>query len=298
MKPQETGKDEKNNPDIQEHDLDKFIEQQQKLENLLEEKFTRIITVMFTDLKGSTSIADALGDIASRTLMKQHNDILFPIIEKNQGVLVKTMGDGTLSYFKNPQDAVRAAVQAQINFDKYNTEKKPKNLILVSIGLHTGKGVVEKKDVFGDVVNVAARIQTQASPGEICLSEEAYNQLTNKTEIYCRYIKTAQLKGKQQPFRIYKAFWDEKEVEKDKYDLVHKKETIIVKKRSPLLMAATISAPFVVASILMANGVIPNLFSYFIADKADKRSLEHSVSGITNKTKPSEYPITIIMDNE
>lgn len=258
-------------------DVDKLIEERERLESLFQEKFTKLMTVMFTDLKGSTSIAESSGDLASHTLIKQHNEILFPLIKKNNGVLVKTMGDGTLSYFENPQDAVRSAIQIQRDIDKYNTEKRPKTLILVRIGLHTGKGVVEKNDIFGDVVNTASRFKSSANPGEIYLSEETYDSLTDKSEFYCRFIKTTTLKGKKEAVKVYKAFWNPKEIEADKYE--PKREKVVIKKGLPLFAKVIIGVivPLIIAFGLMF-GVFPNPFRSSQAVKEERRSLEHTVT--------------------
>lgn len=266
-------------------DMDKLIEQKQHLENLFKEKFTKRITVMFTDLKGSTVIAESEGDLASRTLIKQHNDILLPIIKKNNGILVKTMGDGTLSYFENAQDAVRAGTQIQRSINEHNVEKKPKVPILVRIGMHTGDCVVEKNDIFGDTVNAASRFESSANPGEVYLSEETYHSLTDKTEIYCRFVKTTSLKGKKGEFKIYKAFWNEKEIEADKYE--PKQQVTVVKKRFPLFakVAIGVAIPAIIAFILMKGGVIPNPFPSSSLAHEGKRSLEHSVDISVDETK-------------
>ncbi len=124
---------------LPENDLDKFLEKKEEMDNLFKEKFTRRVTVMFTDLKGSTSVADREGDLSSRLLIKHHNDIIFPIIARNNGVLVKTMGDGTLSYFESVQDGVRASAEILKEIDGYNVTKQTKTPILMRIGLHTGQ---------------------------------------------------------------------------------------------------------------------------------------------------------------
>ena len=97
-------------------DLEKLLEEKERLEALIQKKFTRNITIMFTDMKGSTSLRRSEGDLASRFLIKKNYDIIFPSIKENNGVLVKTMGDGTLSYFDKAQDAVRSAVQDTIRY--------------------------------------------------------------------------------------------------------------------------------------------------------------------------------------
>jgi class 3 adenylate cyclase len=178
-------------------DLEAFLAKKAQMENLFQEKFTKTLTVMFTDLKGSTTIAEREGDLSSRMLIKHHNDIVFPIIKNNNGTLVKTIGDGTLSYFESAQDGVRAGTQIQKSVNEFNLSRKNRTPIQIRIGIHTGKVVFEKNDIFGDVVNTASRYESSANPGEVYISEETYNALSDKAEIYCRLIKTATLKGEE-----------------------------------------------------------------------------------------------------
>jgi class 3 adenylate cyclase len=196
-------------------ELEKLLEQKERLESLIQDRFTKYVTVMFTDLKGSTSIAERQGDLSSRMLIKDHNSIVFPRIKEYNGVLVKSMGDGTLSYFEDAQNALRAAAIIQKEFTEYNVRKKHKQPILLRIGMHTGDVILEEDDIFGDVVNTASRFESGANPGEINISEETYNALSDKDEIVCRFVKEAMLKGKEEPFKVYKAYWNPEEIKKD-----------------------------------------------------------------------------------
>ena len=199
-----------------ESDIEKLLDEKAKLDSLFADKFTKFITVMFTDLKGSTTIAENEGDMVSRMLIKAQSDILHPAIKENNGVFVKSIGDGSLSYFENALDAVRAAARIQKEMDALNMAKKFKFPVLMRIGMHSGKCVVEEKDIYGDVVNTASRFESSADPGGILMSEDTYNALTDKSEVYCRFVKQVTLKGKKEPFNAYKAFWNPKEVELDK----------------------------------------------------------------------------------
>jgi class 3 adenylate cyclase len=197
-------------------DLEKILEERAKLDSSINEKFTKVITVVFTDLKGSTAIAENEGDLVSRMLIKHQNDIVLPAIQENHGIFVKSIGDGTLSYFEHAQDALRTAVRIQRGMDELNLSKKFKTPVLMRIGMHTGRCVVEAKDIFGDVVNTASRFESAADPGSILISEDCYNALSDKSEIYCRFLKQVSLKGKKDMFNAYKAFWNPKEIELDK----------------------------------------------------------------------------------
>ena len=196
--------------------LDKFLEEREKLDAMFADKFTRFITVMFTDLKGSTTIAENEGDLVSRMVVKHQSDIILPAVKENNGVFVKSIGDGTLSYYENALDAVRAAVQIQKGMDALNMSKVFKFPVFMRIGMHSGKCVVEENDIAGDVVNTASRFESAADTGGILLSEDTYNALSDKSEIYCRFVKQVTLKGKKEPFNAYKAFWNPQEIELDK----------------------------------------------------------------------------------
>ena len=197
-------------------DIDSLLELRERLERMVEEKFKRRLTVVFTDLKGSTSLAETYGDIESRSVLKRYHDMAAAAIKGNGGVLVKTIGDGTLSHFPSALGALRASVAIQKNMDEFNLSGKFKIPVLVRVGMHTGDCIVEKNDIFGDVVNAASRFESSAHPGEILLSEETFHALDDKSEICCRFRDEIVLKGKKDPARAYKAFWDPREIEQDK----------------------------------------------------------------------------------
>jgi len=182
----------------------------------------QLITVMFTDIKGSTTINEMEGDLVSRNLIKIQGDIVQAAIKASSGIFVKSIGDGTLSYFKNALDAVRAAIHIQQEIDKLNMLRTFKFLVLMRIGMHTGQCVVEENDIYGDVVNTASRFESAADGGGILMSEETYQALPDKTEIYCRFAKQVNLKGKAEKFNAYKIFWNTREVELDKQDQLAK----------------------------------------------------------------------------
>ena len=196
-------------------DLEKLLEQKELLEGMIKDKFTRKVSVMFTDLSGSTALAEREGDMATRAMIRDHNKIVFPAIEKNGGVYVKGMGDGTLSYFDDTQGALRAGVEIQKGFKEYNLRKSMKSAVLIRVGIHTGEAIIEKHDIFGDVVNTASRFESSANPSEIYISEATFEALSDKNEIPCRAVGDLTLKGKSEPFKCYKAYWDPAEIETD-----------------------------------------------------------------------------------
>jgi len=197
-------------------DIGKMLERREQLERAMKEKFQRVLTVMFTDLKGSTAIAEASGDLAVRAMLKNYHDLCTTSVKSNEGTMVKTIGDGTLSHFTSALAACRAAAAIQRGMEQINISKKYPTLLLARIGLHTGECILEKNDIFGDVVNTASRFESSAHAGEILVSEDTYNALEDKTEFYARFDREVTLKGKSNPFKAYIVFWDQKEIEIDR----------------------------------------------------------------------------------
>ena len=284
---EENSPEESSTAEPESEDIEKLLDKREELDALFKNKFTKMITVMFTDLKGSTSITEKEGDMSGRILIKRHNSIVFPIIKKNSGILVKTMGDGTMSYFENAQGAVCAAVGIQQAVDEENITKEEETPMLVRIGINTGKGIVEKDDIYGDVVNVASRFESISNPSEIYISESTYDALDNATEIYCRYVKTAKLKGKEKGFRVYKAFWDPAEIEADKKEVPEERQEKLEVKGSRLTMIVklflTLLIPLIVVLVLMKIGVIFNTSS---SVDEETRAVSHSVTIPGDDTAP------------
>jgi class 3 adenylate cyclase len=158
----------------------------------------------------------ASGDLAVRAMLKVYHDLCTASVNENDGTMVKTIGDGTLSHFTDALAACRAAAAIQRGMEQINISKKYPTLLLARIGLHTGECILEKNDIFGDVVNTAARFESAANAGEILMSEDTYNALADKTEFYARFDREVSLKGKSNPFKAYIVFWDAKEIEMDR----------------------------------------------------------------------------------
>ncbi|MDH4233655.1 MAG: adenylate/guanylate cyclase domain-containing protein [Gallionella sp.] len=216
-------------------DPEKYPKEQEKFDSQFEKKFTKFITVMLTGIKGTPTTAEKEGGMAScpsipprggcpelveglRTdmLIKTQSDILLPAIKEHHGNFIKSSGDGSVAYFDNALDAVRAAARIQKDMDDLNMSKKIKFPVLMRIGLHSGKCAVEEQDICGDVVEAASSFEAAADGGGILMSEGTYNALSDKSEIYCRFVKQVVLKGNKEPCNAYKAFWNPREIELDK----------------------------------------------------------------------------------
>src|SRR5262249_43376229 len=127
------------------------------------------VTILFSDIKGSTAYFEKHGDVAGMAMLERHNDLLFPQIENNRGRVVKTIGDSIMASFDDPVCAVKAGVGMQRALALDRKQRPEEEHIHIRVGLHTGFGLLKENDIFGDVVNAASRVQRQAQPGQILI---------------------------------------------------------------------------------------------------------------------------------
>jgi len=219
-------------------DISKLLEERVKLDSLLQEKFSKKITVMFTDIKGSTSFYETQGDIDGRVMVHRHNEIVLPIIEQSSGTLLKTIGDATMSFFDKPEEALNAAIQILRALTEYNRDRPAKEQIHVRIGLNYGTGIVEHNDIYGDIVNVASRVEALADAGEIMVTEDLYKAVRSHDEFIFRFFKKVSVKGKKEPISAYRLLWQPEEVCLGK---LRKAPAVAIEKEGVFMLEASVT---------------------------------------------------------
>lgn len=137
----------------------------------------RDITILFTDLKGSTALYDRVGDLNAFALVRQHFDRLGNVVDTHSGAIVKTIGDAIMATFLNPIDAVKAAIAMLDEIETFNQGIQREDINL-KIGIHHGPSIAvtlnERLDYFGQTVNLASRVQRLADAREIYISHDVY----------------------------------------------------------------------------------------------------------------------------
>jgi class 3 adenylate cyclase len=162
------------------------------------------IAIMFTDLKGSTELYDALGDATAYNLVRDHFAFLSDRVQQNHGFVVKTVGDAVMAAFSRPDDAVRAALAIQDDVASFNSARgggKSATPIVLKLGLHAGSCIAvttgDVLDYFGATVNVAARLEHQCRGGEVIVSEDVVKDAAAGAALEDRTLleETATLRG-------------------------------------------------------------------------------------------------------
>ena len=137
-------------------------------------------------------------------VLSAHRSVIDGIITFHQGRLVSTAGDSVLAEFSSAVDAVRCAVEIQEALKTRNDSLPEHRKMFFRVGVNLGDVVVKKEDLLGDGVNVAARLESIAEPGGICISSSVYDQITGKLDLGFRDIGEQALKNISRPIRVYR----------------------------------------------------------------------------------------------
>ena len=192
-------------------EADDLIKRVAELDEELHKRLTREIAVLFTDIRGSTTFFKIHGDIAGRLMMQRHYDMLFPIIEKNKGTIVKTVGDSIMATFNDPKTAVLAGIAMQRKLFSYNATKPDEDPIRIRIGINFGNGIIEENDVFGDVVNVASKLVSVGESEQIVVGESIYGKLKTADDLMFFPLKTDKPYYSNVTLKAYAVRWQEEE---------------------------------------------------------------------------------------
>ena len=168
----------------------------------------RDVTLLFTDLKGSTALYERIGDLNAYIQVQRHFERLLDVTVRRNGAITKTIGDAVMAAFPTPADAVQAALEMRNAAEELNRERPQRDFIL-KIGLHRGAAIAvtlnDRLDYFGQTVNVAARVQNLAGGDEICLTEDVRRAsgVEDALALYAVRSAEAQLKGVGQRTPVY-----------------------------------------------------------------------------------------------
>jgi len=159
----------------------------------------RLAAIMFTDIVGYTALTQ-LNEGRALKALEIHDRLLRASFQKYHGREIKTIGDSFLVEFDSALDAFNCAVEIQRLLWNYSEGDWKLKL---RIGIHLGDVVHRGNDIFGDSVNIASRIPPLAEPGGICVSEQVYDQIHNKTELKFRQLQKTELKNVSFETKIY-----------------------------------------------------------------------------------------------
>ena len=172
---------------------------------MAEERVERRLTAILAgDVAGYSRLMGADEEGTLKRLNAHRREFLEPKIKEHRGRIVKRSGDGVLIEFASAVDAGRCAVEIQRGMSERNRPAPPDKRIELRIGIHVGDVIIEEGDIFGDGVNIAARLEAIAVPGGICISDDAYRQVRDKLNIVFEDAGEQQLKNIARSVRVYR----------------------------------------------------------------------------------------------
>src|ERR1700683_4005977 len=164
----------------------------------------KLAAILCSDVVGYSRLAGADEDRILARLRTLRSDLIDPTIAVHHGRVVKRTGDGLVGEFRSVADAVRCRIEIQSDMVERNAGVAPDKRIEFRVGIHLGDVVEETDgDLMGDGVNIAARLGGIATPGAICLSEDAYRQVSGRLDMAVTDLGQTELKNIERSIRVY-----------------------------------------------------------------------------------------------
>lgn len=168
------------------------------------------LTILFADVVGSTNLYDVLGDSKARDAVSYCVEVMTSATQAHNGTVIKTMGDEVMATFVSVDDAIDAAAQMQESIsDELVVDDVP---VSIRIGCHYGPAIVEPNDVFGNAVNTASRMTSQAKSGQIITTLSTVNRLSEQWQSATRQIDLATVKGKKDEIALFEVLWKREDI--------------------------------------------------------------------------------------
>ena len=187
---------------------------------------TANLAIVFADISGSTRLYETLGDAVARELVSQCLDLMSEQITKYDGTVIKTIGDEIMCTFPTAERATESSMgmQEAITEDLPDMNPNTPSTMTISIGLHFGSAILEGGDVFGDAVNVAARMAGLAKGGQIITTQQTAEELAPILRSQTRHLDRITVKGKSDLIDIFEVIWQPEDVTRIATNVI-KKET-------------------------------------------------------------------------
>ena len=176
--------------------------------------FTRKLTAIFSaDVKGYSRLMGE-DELATIETLNKYRTIMTTLIQNARGRVVDSPGDNLLVEFPSVIDAVQCAVEIQKELKDRNAELHKNRRMDFRIGINIGDVIYEKNRIYGDGVNIAARIESLADAGGICISRAAYDQVKKKLPLGYEYLGEHSVKNIEEPIRVYRVLMEPEAVGK------------------------------------------------------------------------------------
>ncbi len=163
--------------------------------------------IMFADISGSTQMYDQLGDEVAKKTIDKCLGLLQVVTETHKGIVIKKIGDELMCRFDSADAAVSAAKVSQSEIKALGTlENTP---LSIRAGIHYGDVIEDENDIFGDAVNIAARMAAIAKGGQIITTADSVDELGAELSSQVRQVDLTRVKGKQEKLAVFEVLWEQ-----------------------------------------------------------------------------------------
>ena len=170
----------------------------------------RLAAILAADVVGFSRLIreDEAGTLAA--LKAHREELIEPKVAERKGRIVKLMGDGILAEFPSAVEAVQCAVEIQHTIGERNADVPEEKRLTYRVGINIGDIVVEDDDIYGDGVNVAARLEALAEPSGICVARNVFDQVKDKLDLTIEHLGERKVKNIAEPVTVYRVVLDDK----------------------------------------------------------------------------------------
>ena len=163
----------------------------------------RLAAILAADMVGFSRMMEQDEEGVLSRQKRHRRELIDPEIARNRGRIVKTTGDGMLAEFASAQDAVRCAIDIQSDMARREASLEDDRRIVYRVGINIGDVIVDEEDVFGDGVNVAARLESLAEPGGVAISDIVHQTVLDRLGEHFRDLGSQRVKNLTRPIRVW-----------------------------------------------------------------------------------------------
>lgn len=268
-----------------------------------------VLAVLFADISGSTRIFETLGDEAARHKIAKCLSLLGEVVAAHKGTLVKTIGDEVMCTFSSADEAVLAACEMQSSVEEAATEYTASGplSLRVRVGLQYGPVMLENDDVFGDTVNVAARMASLAKAGQIITTQQTVDVLSPQQRPNARLVDRAPVKGKKDSIDICEIVWQQEDITRfanstllsnpteSQMHLVYRDRTVAVNMdRSSVVLGRSVNADVAVEETLASRQHAKIEYrrgKFYLIDQSTNGTYVRTDDGVESFIRREEAPI-------
>jgi len=255
----------------------------------------KLTTILAADVVGYSQLM-ATDEEATLATLQTYKIITNTLVGKHSGRVFSTAGDAFLAEFGSAVEAVRCAISIQEDLRVRNSQRSNEKQMWLRIGINVGDVMIDGEDLFGDGVNVAARLEALAEKGGICISGSAFEQVKNKLSIAFKDIGAQSVKNIPDPVAAYKLVPGQVAVnDKMTSTLSRTSLSAALMNRRLLLIAGSAIIGLLLVGVLVWN-IVPALWSPVHPYDGRWKVLVSSLSGCLNNA-PSAFPVNVVKGN-